>query len=46
MANTLLSKRLENVDLEQSLWQIRITLDTLLAWPEEASSRDPGEHRP
>ena len=41
MANTLLSKRLETVDLEQSLWQIRIALDTLLAWPEETSSRNP-----
>jgi cobalt-zinc-cadmium efflux system outer membrane protein len=46
MANTLLSKRLENVDLEQSLWQIRIILDTLLAWPEQASSRDQEERRP
>jgi cobalt-zinc-cadmium efflux system outer membrane protein len=46
MANTLLSKRLENVDLEQSLWQIRINLDTLLAWPEETSGRDLGESEP
>jgi outer membrane protein TolC len=46
MANTLLNKRLENVDLEQSLWQIRITLDTLLAWPEEAPSRNAGESEP
>lgn len=41
MANTLLSKRLENVDLEQSLWQIHITLDTLLAWPQEAANPQP-----
>jgi len=46
MANTLLSKRLESVDLDQSQWQIRINLDTLLAWPEEASGREPRERRP
>jgi outer membrane protein TolC len=46
MANTLLNQRLEAVDLEQSLWEIRIALDTLLAWPAEASTPAPGEHRP
>ena len=46
MANTLLGKRLESVDLEQSLWQIQINLDTLLAWPQEDSSRDRGVSRP
>jgi outer membrane protein TolC len=35
MANTLLNQQLEIVDLEQSLWQARIALDTLLAWPDE-----------
>jgi outer membrane protein TolC len=46
MANTLLNKRLEAVDLEQSLWQIRIALDTLLAWPEETSTPAHEEQRP
>jgi outer membrane protein TolC len=46
MANTLLSKRLETVDLEQSLWEIRIALDTLLAWPAETTPPAPGEQRP
>jgi outer membrane protein TolC len=46
LANTLLNQRLEAVDLEQSLWEIRIALDTLLAWPEEATTPVPGEHRP
>jgi cobalt-zinc-cadmium efflux system outer membrane protein len=46
MANTLLNKRLEAVDMEQSLWEIRIALDTLLAWPGEASSSTAGEGRP
>ncbi len=41
MANTLLNQRLEAVDLEQSLWEIRIALDTLLAWPDEASLSSP-----
>jgi outer membrane protein, heavy metal efflux system len=34
MENTLLNKRLEAADLEQSLWDARIALDSLLAWPE------------
>jgi len=42
MANTLLNQRLEAVDLEQSLWEIRIALDTLLAWPAETSAPNPG----
>ncbi|MEJ2723866.1 MAG: TolC family protein [Deltaproteobacteria bacterium] len=46
MANTLLNKRLEAVDLEQSLWEIRIALDTLLAWPDETSMSTDGENRP
>ena len=46
MANTLLGKRLESVDLEQSLWQIRIKLDTLLAWPQEAPGRRKGARQP
>jgi outer membrane protein TolC len=46
MANTLLNKRLEAVDLEQSLWEIRIALDTLLAWPGETSTLTPGESQP
>lgn len=46
MANTLLNQRLEAVDLEQSLWETRIALDTLLAWPEESSAPTPGEPRP
>jgi cobalt-zinc-cadmium efflux system outer membrane protein len=46
LANTLLNQRLEAVDLEQSLWEIRIALDTLLAWPEEATTPVPGELRP
>ena len=37
MANTLLTKRLEAINLEQFLWEIRIALDTLLAWPAETS---------
>jgi cobalt-zinc-cadmium efflux system outer membrane protein len=43
MANTLLNKRLEAVDMEQSLWEIRIALDTLLAWPGETSRSTAGE---
>lgn len=31
---TLLDKRLEVIELEQALWQVRIALDTLLARPE------------
>jgi cobalt-zinc-cadmium efflux system outer membrane protein len=46
MANTLLSKRLEAVDMEQSLWEIRIALDTLLAWPDETSTPTDGEGQP
>jgi outer membrane protein TolC len=46
MANTLLNQRLEVVDMEQSLWEIRIILDTLLAWPEETSITPPGEPSP
>jgi outer membrane protein, heavy metal efflux system len=46
MANTLLNKRLEAVNMEQSLWEIRIALDTLLAWPGEASASTAGEGRP
>ncbi len=46
MANTLLNQRLEAVDLEQSLWEIRIALDTLLAWPAETSAPAPGKYRP
>jgi outer membrane protein TolC len=46
MANTLLNQRLEAVNLEQSLWEIRIALDTLLAWPAETSALPPGEHQP
>ena len=30
----LLENRLTTLDLQQSLWQIRIALDTLLAWPQ------------
>jgi cobalt-zinc-cadmium efflux system outer membrane protein len=46
MANTLLNKRLEALDLELSLWEIRIALDTLLAWPGETSTSTDGESRP
>jgi cobalt-zinc-cadmium efflux system outer membrane protein len=46
MANTLLNKRLEAVDMEQSLWEIRIALDTLLAWPGETSASTAGEGQP
>ncbi len=46
MANTLLNKRLEAVDLEQSLWEIQIALDTLLAWPDETSALPAGESQP
>jgi cobalt-zinc-cadmium efflux system outer membrane protein len=46
MANTLLNKRLEVVDMEQALWEIRIALDTLLAWPGETSASTAGENRP
>jgi cobalt-zinc-cadmium efflux system outer membrane protein len=46
MTNTLLNKRLEVVAMEQSLWEIRIALDTLLAWPGEASSSTAGKGRP
>ncbi len=33
MRNTLVSKKIELVDLEESLWRATITLDTLLGWP-------------
>jgi cobalt-zinc-cadmium efflux system outer membrane protein len=46
MANTLLNKRLEAIDMEQSLWEIRIALDTLLAWPDETSTPTDGEGQP
>ena len=46
MANTLLNQRLEAVGLEQSLWEIRIALDTLLAWPEETALTTLGEPSP
>ena len=46
MSNTLFNQRLEAIDLEQSLWQIRIALDTLMAWPEEASAPAPGDPPP
>jgi outer membrane protein TolC len=46
MANTLLNKQIEAVDLEQSLWEIRIALDTLLAWPEEPSTSTDAGSRP
>jgi cobalt-zinc-cadmium efflux system outer membrane protein len=46
MANTLLTKRLEAINLEQSLWQIRIALDTLLAWPGETTGSNERGGRP
>ncbi|MFQ5487594.1 MAG: TolC family protein [Gammaproteobacteria bacterium] len=33
LESTWLDKRLEMIDLERALWQVRIALDTLLAWP-------------
>ncbi len=35
LETTWLDKRVELIDLEQALWQVRIALDTLLAWPAE-----------
>jgi hypothetical protein len=46
MANTLLTKRLEAINLEQSLWEIRIALDTLLAWPGETTGSNERGGRP
>ena len=34
LETTLLDNRLEVIDLAQALWQVRIALDTLLAWPD------------
>jgi outer membrane protein TolC len=33
MRNTLVSKQIELVNLEEAMWQDRIALDTLLGWP-------------
>lgn len=34
LERTLLDVRLEVIDLDRALWEVRIALDTLLAWPE------------
>lgn len=46
MADTLLNRQLEALDLEQSLWEVRIALDTLLAWPDEALTTATQEDQP
>ena len=33
LQSSLLSKKMEYLDLQQALWTNRIGLDTLLAWP-------------
>jgi len=39
METTWVNKRLEEIDLEQSQWDNRIALETLLAWPDSSLPR-------
>lgn len=41
--NTLLTKQTEVIDLRQSLWDARISLETLLGWP--VDTQDPTDRR-